>query len=188
MSILNHHVFKGHKTLLGNRYVTYGELELDPRLNIFNHSRDGFDWGYTGSAPLQLAFAILCEIGDVDFAKQYKSDFAKDVVSQLKGRDWVLEAADVLEWINAKSPAPATKTKKDKKKNNVVKTICKELNITQKQLAHILEVPEGTVSSWAVKNEIPRLGRKAIEFYMLNQKNEAIVRKFKELLKLVNTI
>ena len=50
-------------------------------------------------------------------------------------------------------------------KTNVVKEICKELNITQKNLAEILEVPEGTVSSWAVKNEIPRLGKKAIEFY-----------------------
>lgn len=185
MAILNKHVFKGHKTLLGSRYVTYGEVELDPRLNIFNHSRDGFDWGYMGSAPLQLAFAILCEIADVDFAKQYKTEFSKDVVSQLKGRDWILESVDVLEWIDKKAPINESKEKKQKNKNNVVKEVCKELGITQKRLAHILEVPEGTVSSWAVKDDIPRLGRKAIEFYMMNQKNEEIVQRFKELLSLV---
>lgn len=185
MAILNNHVFKGHKTLLGSRFVTYGEVELDPRLNIFNHSRDGFDWGYMGSAPLQLAFAILCEIADVDFAKQYKTEFSKEVVSKLKGRDWVLEAVDVLEWVNQKTPVTSDKKPKPKNKKNVVKTVCKELNITQKRLAQILEVPEGTVSSWAVKNEIPRLGRKAIEFYMMNQKNEEIVLRFKELIALV---
>lgn len=77
--------------------------------------------------------------------------------------------------------------KKVKKvKSNVVKDVCKELKITQKTLAEILEVPEGTVSSWAVKNEIPRLGKKAIEFYILSVKNQKIVdsyRSFKELLE-----
>lgn len=38
----------------------------------------------------------------------------------------------------------------------MVKDICKELSIIQKNL---LEVLEGTVSSWAVKNKIPRLGK-----------------------------
>jgi len=185
MAILNNHVFKGHKTLLGSRYVTYGEVELNPRTDDFNHSRDGFDWGYMGSAPLQLAFAILSEIADVDFAKQYKTEFSKEVVSQLRGRDWILEAYDVLDWVNAKAPQPNKEPKKTKVKNNVVRNVCKELNITQKRLAQILEIPEGTVSSWAVKNEIPRLGRKAIEFYLLNQKNEEIVQRFKELLALV---
>ncbi|MDX1295500.1 MAG: helix-turn-helix domain-containing protein [Sulfurimonadaceae bacterium] len=69
---------------------------------------------------------------------------------------------------------------------NVVKSVCKELGITQKKLAQILEIPEGTVSSWAVKNEIPRLGKKAIEFYIQMQKNEEIVKRFREMIALVN--
>ena len=76
--------------------------------------------------------------------------------------------------------------RKNKKKVNVVKKVCNELNITQKNLALILEVPEGTVSSWAVKNEIPRLGKKAIEFYIEKQKNEQIVESYKSFLNLLN--
>ncbi|MEJ2372637.1 MAG: hypothetical protein P8Y16_02360 [Sulfurimonas sp.] len=49
----------------------------------------------------------------------------------------------------------------------------------------MLEVPEGTVSSWAVKNEIPRLGKKAIEFYIQNQKNQKIVDSYKNFINLL---
>jgi len=79
---------------------------------------------------------------------------------------------------------PANKKIK-RNKSNVVKDICKELNITQKQLAEVLEVPEGTVSSWAVKNEIPRLGKKAIEFYIQNTKNQKIVDSYRSFIELL---
>ena len=29
------------------------------RLDLFNHSPTGFEWGYAGSGPVQLALAIL---------------------------------------------------------------------------------------------------------------------------------
>jgi hypothetical protein len=32
---------------------------LPPRNDLFNHSPDGFEWGYSGSGPAQLALAIL---------------------------------------------------------------------------------------------------------------------------------
>lgn len=196
----NNHVFKGHKTLLGSRYVTYGEVELPTLYELFAQSKDGFDWGYNGSAPTQLAFSMLYQLTNLEFAKENASKFANDVIRSLNSRDWLLSAADVLEWIDkhAQTPLEDTtqtqentpvikRTKKAKRaKNNVVKDVCKELGITQKHLAEILEVPEGTISSWAVKNEIPRLGKKAIEFYIQNQKNQKIVdsyRNFQQLLQ-----
>jgi hypothetical protein len=37
---------------------------LDPHFETINHSPTGFAWGYGGSGPAQLAFAILaCVIG-----------------------------------------------------------------------------------------------------------------------------
>ncbi|KIM10881.1 MAG: hypothetical protein KU37_09170 [Sulfuricurvum sp. PC08-66] len=69
---------------------------------------------------------------------------------------------------------------------NVVKRACAELNITQKRLAEILEVPEGTVSSWAVRDELPRLAKKAIEFYIQKQQSERIVSQFRDLIALVS--
>ena len=88
--------------------------------------------------------------------------------------------------IKEQSTCKVKPTKKLKKaKSNVVKDICKELNITQKNLAEILEVPEGTISSWAVKNEIPRLGKKAIEFYIQNSRNQKIVDSYKNFVDLL---
>jgi DNA-binding transcriptional regulator YiaG len=199
----NNHVFKGHKTLLGARYVTYGEVELPLRYDVFAQSKSGFDWGYHGSGAIQLAFSMLYQLSNEEFAKAHASQFASDVVKHFNARDWVLSAVDVLKWIKEhtkeeekelSSPAQESKPhtsslkKSKEEKPNVVKEVCRELGITQKQLAEILEIPEGTVSSWAVKNEIPRLGKKAIEFYIQNQKNQEIVESYKKFLSLLNAV
>lgn len=48
-----------------------GRLEdLDPRLDVRNHSPTGFEWGYAGSGPAQLALALLTDaLGDEERAK-----------------------------------------------------------------------------------------------------------------------
>ena len=198
---LNQHVFKGHKTLLGSKYVTYGEVEL-PLRNDLCARATSFDWGHNGPASLQLSFVILLQLSDEATATKHTVKFTQEVVKQLNSRDWVLNASDVLDWISAneekaEEPKPEltlvtqpplkskTNTKPKIKKSNVVKTVCKELGITQKQLAEILEVPEGTVSSWAVKNEIPRLGKKAIEFYTASSRNQKIVDSYKDFIHLL---
>ena len=198
---MNKHVFKGHKTLLGSKYVTYGEVELPLREDIFSKA-SSFDWGHNGPASMQLSFAILYQLSDKEVATKHTVKFTQEVVKQLNSRDWILDSSDVIEWINsneekAKELNPeltlVTKTaikpknnpKPKTKKTNVVKSICKELEITQKQLAEILEVPEGTVSSWAVKDEIPRLGKKAIEFYTESTKNQKIVDSYKDFMHLL---
>ncbi|OIO17013.1 MAG: hypothetical protein AUJ81_03005 [Helicobacteraceae bacterium CG1_02_36_14] len=210
----NHHVFKGHKTLLGSKYVTYGEVELPTRYELFSKSKDGFDWGSNGSGALQLSFSILCQLSTVEFAKEHAINFNTEVVKGLNNRDWILNSVDVLKWIdnhsekieivqqhaeeenkihdqnkiiNAQNKITTAQKKVKPKKSNIVKNICKELGITQKSLAEILEVPEGTVSSWAVKNELPRLGKKAIEFYILSKKNQDIVDSYKNFTKLLAT-
>ena len=197
---MNKHVFKGHKTLLGGRYVTYGEVELPLMYESFKKSNSGFDWGHNGPASMQLAFAILCQVSDKDTATRHAIKFTQEVVKLFNSRDWVLNSFDVIEWIEAneekvpdliKKESHLVLAKKSAKNNktiktNVVKEICKELCITQKQLAQILEVPEGTVSSWAVKNEIPRLGKKAIEFYTESTKNQKIVDSYKDFMHLLH--
>ncbi|MEA1891769.1 MAG: DUF6166 domain-containing protein [Campylobacterota bacterium] len=191
MTTRNTHVFKGHKTLLGNRYVTYGEVELPTKYELFSKSKDGFDWGYTGSASIQLSFSMLHQLSDTTFATQNALKFCNDIVKNLNSRDWIINATDVVQWIDQNSTKkmkilkPMRKVKKIK--TNVVKDVCIELAITQKNLAEILEVPEGTVSSWAVKNEIPRLGKKAIEFYILNKRNQEVVDSYKKFVNLLHS-
>ncbi len=194
----NNYVFKGHKALLGNKYVTYGELELPSRYEIYKQS-ENFDWGHVGSGAKQLAFSMLFQLSDKDFAQEHAIGFMNDIVKSFSSRDWLLSASDVMTWISkhkdTEEPSKLfnklptnlkiSKTRK-RTKTNVVKQICKELEITQKNLATILEVPEGTVSSWAVKNEIPRLGKKAIEFYIQNKHNQQIVDSYKSFVNLLN--
>ncbi len=201
----SNHVFKGHKALLGGRYVTYGELELPSRFEEYPKSKNGYDWGVKGSASLQLAYAILRQVSNPEIARENAEKFVDDIVVSLHSRDWLLNSNDVLEWISKNSEIPIEietpikyennliqkknlkhKNKTTQNKNNVVKEVCKELGITQKALANILEVPEGTVSSWAVKNEIPRLGKKAIEFYIQSTKNQQIVDSYKNFVRLLD--
>jgi len=51
-------VYKGTRTPQGCVVTVDGE-PLDPRLDLWNHSPTGFEWGYGGSGPAQLALAIL---------------------------------------------------------------------------------------------------------------------------------
>ncbi len=201
---MNKHTFKGHKTLLGNKYVTYGEIELPSRYELYSKSDHGFDWGHNGGGALQLAFSILYQISDKKTAQEYAIKYTQDVIKKLNSRDWKLSAHSVTQWLSENKTleikeeeiAPLKNSglvlvtkqtrKPRKKKTNVIKSICEELCITQKQLAEVLEVPEGTVSSWAVKDEIPRLGKKAIEFYTLSTKNQKIIDSYKDFMHLLH--
>lgn len=197
---LNNHVFKGHKTLLGSKFVTYGELELPSRSDIYEITTNGFDWGNSSKSAQQLAFSMLYQLSNKDVAIESSQKFTQDIIRTLNSRDWVISASEVTKWLEKNSPLfiettqsvvtsnhpkPRKSTPKKNKKTNVVKEVCKELGITQKNLAEILEVPEGTISSWAVKNEIPRLGKKAIEFYIENSKNKKIVDSYKNFVNLL---
>ena len=50
-----------HTTLV----VTVDERPLNPEPSqeLWNHSPDGFNWGYGGSGPAQLALALLLDAG-----------------------------------------------------------------------------------------------------------------------------
>ncbi|HXR05085.1 MAG TPA: DUF6166 domain-containing protein [Verrucomicrobiae bacterium] len=49
--------------------ATVNGVPLNPRLDLYNHSPTGFEWGYGGSGPAQLALAILADhLGNADEA------------------------------------------------------------------------------------------------------------------------
>lgn len=64
---------------------------LNPRFDLANKSPTGFDWGYGGSGPAQLALAILAyHTGDEEFTLQYYQSFKGRVVSTLPRESWRL--------------------------------------------------------------------------------------------------
>jgi len=60
-----------------------GNKRLSPRYDIVNHSPDGFEWGYSGSGPAQLAFAILSDYTNDEFAMKHYQDFKEKIISHL---------------------------------------------------------------------------------------------------------
>nr|WP_197075874.1 DUF6166 domain-containing protein [Halostagnicola sp. A56] len=60
-------------------------LPLERSLDIVNHSPSGFEWGYSGSGPAQLACALLLDYyDDEQFARDHYIAFRNQVVSQLE--------------------------------------------------------------------------------------------------------
>ena len=74
-------------------------LPLQPSLKIRNHSPTGFEWGYKGSGPSQLALAILLDcLGDKDMALKYYHKFKGAFVSKCED-SWEITEDDILKWL-----------------------------------------------------------------------------------------
>lgn len=74
--------------------------ELPKCLDHVNHSPDGFSWGYGGSGPAQLAYAILFDVtNDEDKTLALYQHYKFAVISRLGRKDWIITAASVLQWI-----------------------------------------------------------------------------------------
>jgi len=70
-------------------------------LTVRTHSPTGFEWGYEGSGPAQLALAIMLEIvGDVETAQLLYQSFKRDVIARLPEREWVLTEENCIRWLN----------------------------------------------------------------------------------------
>ncbi|MHC3381812.1 DUF6166 domain-containing protein [Haloarcula sp. H-GB5] len=75
-------------------------LTPDRSLELVNHSPSGFEWGYGGSGPAQLALALLLDYtNDEAFALDHYQAFKNEVVSQLDcvGSDgrWRLTVSEI---------------------------------------------------------------------------------------------
>lgn len=66
------------------------------RLDLYNHSPTGLNWGYGGSGPAQLALALLADVLNNDeLAVRLHQDFKFSVVANL-GDSWTLDEAAIL--------------------------------------------------------------------------------------------
>lgn len=63
-------------------------LDAAPSQRVQNHSPDGFNWGYAGSGPAQLALALLLLYVDAYTAVQYYQDFKHAWVAYLPQADF----------------------------------------------------------------------------------------------------
>lgn len=77
-------------------YIGLKCRELDPRLDLVRHSPDGFQWGYGGSGPSQLALAICADaLGDDAKALAVYQQFKNAHVALQTKDEWEISAAEV---------------------------------------------------------------------------------------------
>jgi Family of unknown function (DUF6166) len=97
--------YRGHRGI-GGCAVTVDGQPLPPRLDLANHSPTGFEWGYGGSGPAQLALAILCAhlCEQEGLLMRMKADgealdlyqaFKWRVIAGLPAGEWTLTTADI---------------------------------------------------------------------------------------------
>jgi len=75
--------------------VTVDDVPLQPRLDLRALSANGYEWGYVGSGPYQLALDILAhEFGARRALGNYRS-FCENTIARLKSDGWVLEGDQI---------------------------------------------------------------------------------------------
>ena len=101
--MLERKVYRGQRTS-GSASVTVNGRPLNPRYDLSNHSPDGFEWGYSGSGPAQLALAILADHLENDgLAQAHYQEFKSVIIAGLHEDQWSLtsdEVASALERIS----------------------------------------------------------------------------------------
>ena len=86
--------YSGQRTIDGI-VVTVDGRPLDARFDIEVYDDKGFEWGYEGSAPRQLALAILADhLGDADRARNAVDAFTSNVIANLDN-DWTLDSTAI---------------------------------------------------------------------------------------------
>jgi hypothetical protein len=89
--------YRGFRDPTGTAIVEVDGRPLELRLDLDNHSPTGFEWGYGGSGPAQLALALLADAtGDADRARQAHQRFKAEYVARLaRNERWDITDQDV---------------------------------------------------------------------------------------------
>lgn len=96
--------YQGVRTPEGGAVVsvrTTSVVRLLPlRLDVWSHSPTGFEWGYNGSGPAQLALALLLDLTGANMLSlHYYQRFKREVVALLPYEGWILDGSEALAWL-----------------------------------------------------------------------------------------
>jgi len=87
--------YKAKRTPKGST-VTVDGAPLDERTDIRQFSTNGFEWGYVGSGPQQLALAVLADhFGNDNSALTHHKVFMEVVLGELRSDEWTLTSTQI---------------------------------------------------------------------------------------------
>lgn len=78
--------------------ITVDGEPLDCRYDLLSASPSGFEWGYGGSGPAQLAIAILADAYGASIASEHYQQFKQEIVAELPDKEWTLTKQDLDSW------------------------------------------------------------------------------------------
>jgi hypothetical protein len=75
----------------------------DETYRYVTHSPTGFAWGYQGSGPSQLAFALLLDVtDDPEYCKKTYQDFKWETVGNWdKDNEWEMTSEEIENWVKS---------------------------------------------------------------------------------------
>lgn len=86
--------YVGDRTIDGVKVSVDGE-PLNPRTDVTEFSKNGFEWSYEGPEPRQLALALLVDhLGDASAARALVEPFMRAVVANF-GNEWEMTSSDI---------------------------------------------------------------------------------------------
>jgi len=80
------------------------------------------------------------------------------------------------------------KEEKENKEVNIVKKVCAELGVNQRELAEMLGSHLTTVQKWSSSDDIPKMALKSIELLVENNYLKSKVNKIETILKLIDEL
>jgi hypothetical protein len=96
------HVYRGYRTPtapIGEECeVIVDDEPLERRYDLLSASPSGFEWGYGGSGPAQLAVALLAHAYDDEFAVEHYQRFKRETIADLPRLGWMLTDRDLDAW------------------------------------------------------------------------------------------
>ena len=98
-------IYKGNRSGYDRQVVVVkggvsSDLSPEASQEIINHSPDGFNWGYSGSGPAQLALGLLLDVtGDREIVSRYYQLFKADVVAKFS-ESWEITEVSIRRWLS----------------------------------------------------------------------------------------
>jgi len=83
-----------------SRQILCNGIPIEARQGLFNHSPDGFEWGYGGSGPTQSALAILAHYTkNDDFALKFRYEFKNKFIATAPREGFKITSEEIDLWI-----------------------------------------------------------------------------------------
>lgn len=78
-----------------------GSRKLDARFDLYNHSPTGFEWGYSGSGPAQLALALCADVlgSDEMRALRVYQRVKEKLIAPIQADFWSFTEQEILDAI-----------------------------------------------------------------------------------------